>query len=134
MIIIWLRLALAWLMKLFVPPPAIQRISINRDAQCPCCGHCQGKLLAVADADGVVFCQHQCQICNARWMESTLIRVPKDRRLILPAEYVNLPARWTASGEGIITDNTHPDFDPARHEAIMSATKQKVETTGGSYQ
>lgn len=75
MLILWLRLALVWCLKLIIPPPQEPVIpKIDPNAPCPSCGNRQGSIVAV-DVNGQKLVRHNCTICKARWHESPVLQV-----------------------------------------------------------
>ena len=75
MIFVWIRAALFFILRLFIPPlpePAIPQLDIN--APCPSCGHREGALTAVQKPDGSLHVRHDCKICKAKWFEQPVLR------------------------------------------------------------
>ena len=79
MIIIWLKAALLFAIKLILPPPpqAVFPV-IDRDEQCPACGHRNGGIECVAEQNRTVV-QHTCNECGAQWNVATVLKTDKIR-------------------------------------------------------
>lgn len=77
MIILWLRAAAIWLLKLLIPPPPPPPPipQIDPCAPCPSCGHRKGRITSV-EIDGKMLVQHDCDVCKARWHEKAVLQDP----------------------------------------------------------
>lgn len=74
MLILWLRIAFVWCLKLLIPPPQEPVIpKIDPNAPCPSCGHRQGMIASVR-VNGQMLVRHDCSVCRAQWHESPILK------------------------------------------------------------
>lgn len=74
MIVMWIRAALLFLLRLVIPPPPDENAvrTIDPNAPCPSCGHRDGKIQAV-DIKGKPQVQHTCKVCDAKFYEDPVL-------------------------------------------------------------
>ncbi len=74
MLILWIKLILALLARLIIPPPQASKFRrIDKDERCPACGNCIGEIETIKDMERIVV-QHTCMYsnCRARWNSDTV--------------------------------------------------------------
>jgi hypothetical protein len=85
MILYWFVLAWRFLLRLVRPVSARDVAQINQNAPCPVCGARRGKLRAVRQVVSTttfslsVACQHECQVCGARFYEAPVVKLDAAR-------------------------------------------------------
>lgn len=70
MLILCLRAALNFLLRMIIPPPP-RRTRIDPAAPCPACGSGKGTIETV-QAGKDVLVQHHCQTCRCYWYEEPI--------------------------------------------------------------
>jgi transcription elongation factor Elf1 len=70
MLILWLRAALIFLVKLIIPEPT-RRTRIDSTAPCPACGSRAGVIETVQAGTKIVV-QHNCSTCKCYWYEEPI--------------------------------------------------------------
>lgn len=84
MIWVWLRTAIGFVLKLFIPPPtepAYPEIDVNE--VCPGCGHRNGRLTSVS-VNNEMLVRHDCNVCKANWhvkpvLKSNSVQAPTEK-------------------------------------------------------
>lgn len=73
MIALWLKAALYWLLKLFVPSPIRPDPVIDPNEKCPWCGARSGQIKA--GKNGNLACVwHVCTVCSGTWASDPVLK------------------------------------------------------------